>query len=86
MTRYTVDVKAFVNITVEAENEDDARKVADAFVENAMYASVEGVWAYNQGLPKDTVGTVVPDEYSLSVDGESDVDEDWMHDGEEENS
>lgn len=80
MARYTVDVKAFYSITVEAENEDDARRVADTFVENVMCAESATCDGYNEGLPSDAVGKIIPGDYGPDIDGESEVEDDYMHD------
>lgn len=72
MPKYSVDVKAFIAFEVEAENEDDARAVADAFVENCLVAEHATVEGYNEGLD-DPIGAVVPSEIVPSVDGETDV-------------
>lgn len=82
MRKYTVDVKAFVNVTVLANSKAEARRVADAFVENAMTISEQEVLGYNSGLPEDTVGTINPAEYGPCVDGTSEVElEDEDSDG-----
>ena len=72
--KFNVDVKAFINITVEAPNEDAARKAADEFVEQGLYASEQQVRGYNEGNASPDI-SIVPAEYSPSVDGESDVEE-----------
>lgn len=87
MPKFNVDVKAFINVTVEADDKRDARRVADAFVENAMFASEQLVAGYNEGLPKDAVGRIVPGEYGPSVDGTSEVeraDEDDNDEGDDQ--
>ena len=76
MPQFDVDVKAFINITVRADSRDEARTVADTFVENCLSATPNTVRGYNLGLPEDTLGVVVPKVYELAVDGVSDVVED----------
>ena len=75
MPQYEVDVKAFINVTVRADSPEDARIVADAFVENGLWASPEGVRSYNEGTD-NPIGVVVPKEYEPAVDGDSVVEED----------
>lgn len=74
MPRFNVDVKAFVNLSVEAHDEESARIAADAFVEEGMVVTKAQIEGYNAELD-DPVGKVVPDTYALSVDGYSDVEE-----------
>lgn len=82
MPKFTVDVKAFFSVPVEAENEDDARRFADIFVEEMMEATEAAQQGYNDGLPDDAIGklTLYACPITAGIDGESDVDEDLMGD------
>jgi hypothetical protein len=60
MPKFTVDVKAFVNVEVEAINEHAARAAADEWVE---------------GMPTGISYVGPVKSATVSVDGESDVEE-----------
>ncbi len=73
MAKYEVDVKAFISVTVEAANENEARKAADEFVQT-LEPHEHYVGGYNmeqeaQGLPGRILTTG-----SFDIDGESYVD------------
>lgn len=72
MVRYAVDVKAFFSFEVDAETPEEARLVADCFIEHVMVAESATVEGYNSDLDAP-IGTVVPAEIIPSIDGESDV-------------
>ena len=75
MPKFTVDVKAFISVTVLADTEADARTAADAFAEG-LSPTPDYIIGWNSGLPEDAVGRVDPDETGeWAVDGESDVEE-----------
>jgi hypothetical protein len=73
MARYEVDVKAFFSVTVRAATEEGARRAADAFIESIMTAPGAAIAGYNDALPSDAVGRIVPLDVSASVNGHSDV-------------
>lgn len=72
MARYLVDAKAFISLEVNAETPEEARLVAEAFIENAMMVFPATVQGYNAELD-NPVGTVVPSEIAPMVDGLADV-------------
>lgn len=72
MAKFSVDVKAFIKVDVEAENEDEARRIADSFVENLSPADGY-VGGYNQGLALAGETARIGDAWDFSVDGYSDV-------------
>jgi len=72
---YSVDVKAFINLTVEAASPEEARRAADDYVETSLSPEPEEVAGYNSVLDEEGVGggRVVPGGYSWAVDGDSTV-------------
>lgn len=46
MPRYTVDVKAFITVTVEAPDENAARDAADSYVQTSCSPSEEETCAW----------------------------------------
>ena len=74
MPRFTVDVKAFINLTVEAADWMEARSKANSFVETCLSPTQLEVEGYNSVLP-DGEARVIPYDYTMSVDGESEVEE-----------
>lgn len=74
MPRYTVDVKALINLVVEADDEAAARVVASAYVEEGLSPTAAEVEGYRSALEgENVVGLPVAGDYGWSVDGESDV-------------
>lgn len=72
MPRYTVDVKAFFSIEVEAPNAAQARCAADAAIEDLMVADENTLAGYNEG--RETGSHIVPQQIHPAIDGVSDVD------------
>ncbi|MGE8141781.1 hypothetical protein ACQKOE_07385 [Novosphingobium sp. NPDC080210] len=75
MPRYTVDVKAFITVTVEAPDENAARKAADHYVETSCSPSEDEVTAWeiimkDEGEPAWPVSAG-----EFCVDGFSEVEE-----------
>ena len=74
MPKFTVDVKAFINVAIEAESEAAARAAADNFVE-AMSPGYQYIVGYNAGGETDAP-RIDPDQTGgFSVDGQSEVEE-----------
>ena len=76
MPLYSVDVKAFISITVEADDEDAARSAADNYVETALSPSeceIDGWNEVRQNECDDNCRIVRTG--GFAVDGQSDVDD-----------
>lgn len=74
--KYIVDVKAFISVTVEAEDEDTARSRADYFVES-LSPTEAYIAGYNATLAEEiAAGDAAPGcivkAGEFAVDGESD--------------
>lgn len=74
MPKFDVDVKAFISITVEAENEDQAREIADNYVEASLSPAEDEVEAWNS--VSEQSGKIVS-AGDWGVDGDSDVEPAW---------
>jgi hypothetical protein len=75
MPLYCVDVKAFISITVEAEDEASARAAADNYVETSLAPSPCEIDGWNQ-VRRDECNDPcrIVRTGGLAVDGESEVD------------
>src|ERR1043166_5948666 len=69
---YSVDVKAVINLTVEAARPEEARRAADDYVETSLSPEPEEVAGYNSVLDEEGVGggRVGPGGYSWAVGGD----------------
>lgn len=73
MPRYTVDVKAFITVTVEAPNENAARDAADSYVQTSCSPSPEETQAW-ANIMQDFENPAWPvSAGDFSVDGFSEV-------------
>lgn len=77
--KFTVDVKAFINVTVEApEGTDEAtiRAAADRYVEESLSPTADETNAWADVLREDGETVVAIDASSgFAVDGESEVEQ-----------
>ena len=69
--RYKVDVKAFISVVVEADDEDAARSAADALVER-LAPNADFIDGFNR---TDSFAPQVEETSGFDVDGESEVEE-----------
>lgn len=76
MPKYTVDVKAFINLTVEAPDADSARLAADRYVEESCSPSFLETRAWMDAVVADGEAAYVTDASGgFSVDSYSEVEE-----------
>lgn len=72
MPKFNVDVKAFISVAIEADNEARARELADSFVES-LSPSSDFICGYNG---QQSEGTIDPDETGgFDIDGVSEVED-----------
>jgi hypothetical protein len=76
MPLYSVDVKCFISVTVEAEDEAAARAAADNYVETSLSPSECEIAGWNQVRKDECNDTCrIVRTGGFDVDGESEVDE-----------
>lgn len=71
--KFTVDVKLFTNVTVEAEDRAAARKLADEFVQT-LDPSIEYIGGYNLEQELQKLPGRIVEVSGIDIDGESYVD------------
>lgn len=73
MPKYAVDIKAFINIEIEADNAADARAEAERLVESCEPDSnfIDG-W---NSVQRQNGGALILETGCFAIDGESEVDE-----------
>lgn len=73
MPMFDVDVKAFISITVEADDENEARDAANHYVETSLSPSDMEIAGWNEAQAEEGVTTKITDAAGWGVDGESEV-------------
>lgn len=73
MKKYSVDVKAFINVTVEAESASHARALAEDYVERSLSPSGMETEGWNDAQAEEGVKGRIATCGSWDIDGMSDV-------------
>lgn len=74
MPRYTVDVKAFITVTVEAPDENEARDAADHYVQTSCSPSEHELEAWANIMQEEGSDAWPVSAGDFVVDGFSEVD------------
>lgn len=73
MPRYKVDVKAFINITVEAESKSEAARTANDYVQDGLTPDEFEFEGWNQSLKYNEETASIVSTTGFVVDGYPDV-------------
>lgn len=73
MPKFSVDVKAFITVTVEAPNEHAARRAADLYVETSCSPAAEETRAWAEIEKSDGAEAWPLETGGFSVDGYSEA-------------